>query len=150
MSYAVRVPENYVWLMSRFVVEGQTIVPGLPLMDIMTPEGIVQTIRSECWGVIAHVEGQRVFSPVSESELVDENYDPREHGDDEDEEDDGEGGQARGSSGGMGVVFSKGDVICHIMSRGDNNSIKGGRPHPSTSRSVSNAKAEGRILPTFG
>jgi len=150
MTYAVRVPDNYVWLMGRFVVEGQTIVPGLPLMDIMTPEGVVQTIRSECWGIVAHVEGQRVFAPVNDSELVEEDYDPSDNGDDEDESDDGESGQARSSGGGMGVVFSKGDVICHIMTRSDRNSIKGGKPHPSTSRSVANAKAEGRLLPTYG
>jgi hypothetical protein len=44
-------------------------------------------------------------------------------------------------------VFAEGDVICHIVSRGDSGSIKSGRPHPSTSRSIFNARAEGRHLP---
>jgi hypothetical protein len=150
MSHAVRVTDDYVGLMGRFVVEGQAIVPGLPLMDIMTPEGIVQTIRSECWGIIAHIEGHRVFSNNNDAELVDEDYDPHENGDDEDEDEDGEAGSGRSSSGGASVVFAKGDLICHIISRGDQGSIRGGRPHPSTSRSISNAKAEGRLLPTYG
>ncbi len=150
MTYAVRVTDDYVGLMGRYVVEGQMIVPGLPLLDIMTPEGVVETIHSEGWGIVAHVEGHRVFRAIDDTELVDEDYDAQENGDDEDEDEDGEGGETRSSGGGSSAVYAKGDLICQIIPRGDFNSIKGGRPHPSTSRSISNAKAAGALLPTYG
>lgn len=129
MTYAVRVPEDYVWLMGRFVAEGQAIVPGVPLMDIMTPEGIVETIRSDCWGIVAHVEGHRIFH--AQNSNLPEDY---EENDDEDDQEDGEGAQGRSSSGGMGVVFSKGDVICHIVARNDRSQAGAGlRPRYSES-----------------
>jgi len=129
MTYAVRVPDEYVWLMGRFVSEGQSIVPGVPLMDVMTPEGVVETIISECWGIVAHVEGHRVFRN-EDIDLEDE----EDKGDDEDESDDGENAQRRSSSGGMSAVFSKGDVICHIVAREQHGTRKSGlypRPAPS-------------------
>jgi len=129
MTYAVRVEEDYVGLMGRYVAEGQSIVPGARLLDIMTPEGVVETIVSEGWGIVAHVEGARIFS---KSDSNDNNaVDEEEEGDDGD---DGESGQARGSSGGMGAVFSKGDVVCHIVARSDRAQAgKGLKPCPSES-----------------
>ena len=127
MTYAIRVTEDYVGLMGRHVAEGQAIVPGAPLVDVMTPEGVVVTIVSEGWGIVAHVEGGRIFPRA----LADED---RAEGDDEDDDDEGESGSARGSSGGKGIVFSKGDVICHIVAREQHGTRKTGlhpRPAPS-------------------
>ncbi|MGA3190800.1 MAG: ATP-binding cassette domain-containing protein, partial [Bryobacteraceae bacterium] len=42
--------------------------PGAPLVDIMTPEGVVETIISEGWGIVAHVEGARVFPAANNDE----------------------------------------------------------------------------------
>ncbi|MDR3448995.1 MAG: hypothetical protein P4M15_04480 [Alphaproteobacteria bacterium] len=126
--YAVCVEEPYVGLMGRHVVEGQGVAPGAPLLDIMTPDGVVRTITSQGWGVVAHVEGGRVFPA---------NNDERDPEDDEDDDDEGESGAARGGSGGgMGVVFSKGDVICHIVARIDSGSARKAGLHPRPAPSV--------------
>lgn len=109
--YSVRVEDEYVGLMGRYVVEGQAIVPGAPLLDIMTPDGVVETITSEGWGVVAHIEGHRVF--------IKDDEDRSQEGDDEDDSEDGETAQGRSSSGGMSIIFSKGEIICHIVARQD-------------------------------
>jgi hypothetical protein len=127
MSYAVRVTADYVGLMGRYVTEGQTIVPGAPLFDIMTPEGVVETIVAESWGIVGHIEGGRLFAKANSN-------DERAEDDKEDDDDEGESGSSRGSSGGMGVVFSKGDVICHIVAREQHGTRKSGlhpRPAPA-------------------
>ena len=122
--YAVRVTEDYVGLMGRYVAEGQAIVPGIPLVDIMTPEGVVETIISEGWGVVAHVEGGRIFPSAN-------NNGDRAEDDDEDDSDEGESGSSRSSSGGKSIVFSKGDVICHIVAREQHGTRKSGlHPRP--------------------
>ena len=123
MTYAIRVEDEYVGLMGRYVAEGQSIVPGAPLLDIMTPEGVVETILSEGWGVVAHVEGGRIFSKTNGEE-------ERAEDDDEDDGDEGESGQGRSSSGGMGAVFGKGDVICHIVGRDNRAAGKKAGLHP--------------------
>ena len=123
MAYAVRLDEEYASVIGRHVDEGEAISPGMPLVDIMTPEGLVMTLVSEGWGIVAHVEGQRILG-----------------------EDTGNTPAGSGDT----TLFPQHSVLCHIVARSDHNSIKGGKPHPSTSRSVSNAKAEGRLLPTFG
>lgn len=124
MTYAVRVKDDYVGLMGRHVVEGQAIIPGIPLLDVMTPEGIVETIFSEGWGIVAHVEGGRIFPSANSNE-------ERAEDDDEDEDTDGEGGQKRAGSGGRGAVFPKGSVICHIVAREQHGTRKSGlHPRP--------------------
>jgi hypothetical protein len=127
MTYAIRVKDDYVGLMGRYVAEGQAIMPGAPLVDIMTPEGVVETILSEAWGVVAHIEGSRIFSDSHRLE---------DHGD-EDEENDGDedgenrdSGQGRSSGGGAGMVFSKGDVLCHIVARNNRAAGKKTGLHP--------------------
>ena len=126
MIYAVRVTEDYIGIMGRHVAEGQRVTPGAPLIDIMTPEGIVETIFSKEWGTIAHIEGGRIFFGANSNE--------REEDDDEDDEEDGESGSARSSSGGMGMVFSKGDLICQIAPPKDGHdagTIRGLTPRPT-------------------
>jgi hypothetical protein len=127
MHYAVRVTDDYVGLMGRYVAEGQTIVPGAPLLDVMTPEGIVRTIMSEGWGIVAHIEGGRIFPNANSNE-------ERAEDDDEDDDDTGESGSARSSSGGSGSVFPKGSVICHIVGRDgrEAGTVKGLTPRPTT------------------
>ena len=128
MTYAVRVKDEYVGLMGRHVVEGQAIIPGIPLMDVMTPEGIVETIFSEGWGIVAHVEGGRIFPKATN------NNEDRAEDDDEDDSEDGESGSRRSSSGGSDAVFPKGSVICHIVAREQHGTRKSGlhpRPAPS-------------------
>lgn len=56
MGYAVRVSENYAWIVNCYVEEGQAIVPGAPIFELMGPEGVVETVTSDCWGIVAHVE----------------------------------------------------------------------------------------------
>jgi len=96
-------------------------------MDVMTPEGVVETILAECWGVVAHVEGGRVFFNSDN-----ENYE-RAEDDDEDDDDQGESGAARSGSGGKGAVYAKGDVICHIVERQFKGGSRDGRLHPRPS-----------------
>ena len=125
--FAVHVENEYIGLMGRHVVEGQMVTPGAPLMDIMTPEGVVETITSQSWGIVAHIEGGRIFSSANSN-------DERAEDDDEDEDEDGESGSARGGSGGSGAVFPKGSLICHIVGRDgwETGTIKGLTPRPTT------------------
>ncbi len=127
MTYAICVKDDYVGIMGRHVTEGQAVVPGLPLIDIMKPDGLVETIVSEGWGIVAHIEGGRVFQTANSNDRAED--------DDEDDDDSGESGQARGSSGGMGTVFSRGDLICHIVSRLQDGGRKSGL-HPRNGASV--------------
>jgi hypothetical protein len=101
-------------------------MPGAPLIDIMTPEGVVETILSEGWGIVAHVEGGRIFSSNKDDEF-------RAQDDDEDDSDEGESGQGRSSSGGIAAVFGKGDVICHIVGRDNRSAGKKAGLHPRPS-----------------
>jgi hypothetical protein len=47
-------------------------------------------------------------------------------------------------------VYVQGDYLFQVMPHDKRGTAKSATPHPSTSRSISNAKAEGRLLPTFG
>ncbi|MGB9151501.1 MAG: hypothetical protein WCD70_00245 [Alphaproteobacteria bacterium] len=122
--FSVCVENEYVGLMGRHVTEGQMVTPGAPLIDVMTPDGIVETIFSQGWGVVAHIEGGRIFSAA--------NSDERPEDDEEDDSEDGESGSARGS--GSGTVFPKGSMICHIVARDgkEAGTIKGLTPRPTT------------------
>ena len=124
--FAVRVDEEYVGLMGRHVAEGQSIMPGAPLVDIMTPDGIVQTIFSQGWGVVGHVEGGRIFSGANDLLADDEEYDNCAI---EEDEDDGEGGSAQGGSG-TSSVFPRGSVICHIVARSQGGNTRKTGLHP--------------------
>jgi hypothetical protein len=123
MTYAIRVKEDYIGLMGRYVAEGQAIMPGAPLIDIMTPEGVVETILSEAWGIVAHVEGGRIFSDTKNQQ---DESDDRENDDTED----GESDQGRTSGGSDMMVFSKGDVLCHIVARSNRSTGKKAGLHP--------------------
>jgi hypothetical protein len=106
--FAVRVPEDYVWVVGRHVDEGQSVVPGAALMDVMTPEGVVETIFSKGWGIVAHVEGNRTFR----GEDMDFGLQP----DNDALCADGDSEMVR-FSGGMGAVYARDSVICHIVAR---------------------------------
>jgi hypothetical protein len=122
MAFAIRVDEDYIGLMGRYVAEGQSIVPGAPLVDVMTPDGVVQTIFSQGWGVVGHVEGSRIFSSHANDLLGDdETYD-------DDEEEDEEGGAV--GSGGGSSVFPRGSVICHIVARSQGGNTRKTGLHP--------------------
>jgi hypothetical protein len=123
--YAVLVENDYIGLMGRHVFEGQLVTPGLPLIDIMTPEGMVETIFSQGWGVVAHIEGGRIFPSSNDN---------REEDDEEDDQDDGESGSARGGSGGSSSVFPRGSLICHIVGPDgwQAGTIRGLTPRPTT------------------
>jgi hypothetical protein len=47
-------------------------------------------------------------------------------------------------------VYGEGDYICQIIAVSPQGTVRTATPHPSTSTSISRAKAEGRLLPTFG
>ena len=57
MGYAVRFPDElFVWLERVHVEEGQSIAPGIAIADVTLPSGIGHTIKSDCHGIVAHVE----------------------------------------------------------------------------------------------
>ncbi|MDR3423991.1 MAG: hypothetical protein P4M13_02785 [Alphaproteobacteria bacterium] len=128
MAFAIRVTDEYVGLMGRHVAEGQSIVPGAPLLDVMTPDGIVKTILSEGWGVVAHIEGGRIFSNVSGDDAFadDDEYTGEENEGDED----GESGSAQKSGGGRSCVFPRGSVICHVVACSQEGSTRKTGLHP--------------------
>ncbi len=126
MTYAVCVSEEYVWVVRRYVDEGQSVAPGAPLVDVMTPEGVVQTLRSEGWGVVSHIEGKR-FSSSSHK---------HETGCDGDEylcADDGSDFIRLNPA--MAAVFVLNAILCHIVARPQDGVRKQGF-HPRNAASV--------------
>lgn len=55
MHYAVRTPE-YAWPIFAHVESGMAVVPGSPVVDIMTFDGVVRTLMSEFHGIVTSVE----------------------------------------------------------------------------------------------
>ncbi len=125
MSQSVRAPAEKIWVVGRYVDEGQPITPGEPTVEIAYASGMHETLRAEDFGVVAHVEGKRINVGEALSD-----------------------GDPHNDSGAS--MFDEHSVLCHIVGRRDRNSIKGGAPHLSTSRAISNAKAVGALLPTYG
>ena len=56
-AFSVRIDQPYAALVVCHVSEGQSIMPGAPLLDLMMPDGLVETVLSEGWGIVGHIEG---------------------------------------------------------------------------------------------
>jgi hypothetical protein len=61
MSYTLQIPrmnspKDLAWLARCYVEEGQAVVPGTDIVDIVLPGGIVETLVCQNFGVIAHIE----------------------------------------------------------------------------------------------
>jgi hypothetical protein len=137
---AIRVTDNHLWVVERFFDEGDAVWPGVKLMDVMGDDGVLREIISDTWGRVVQIAGKklraRTFEDVANATV---NLWP-----------DDDGSDLIRLGGGLGSVYPKDALICQTEPHRDPNTIKGGKPHPSTSRSISNAKAEGRLIPTFG
>jgi hypothetical protein len=117
MTYAVRVSHDQkrVWLMERLVDEGQSVGPGTPLVNVMADTGVVETICAEGWGIVGHVEGNKLPSSAN-----DENYWGQEDA----------------------LIYESHAVLCHIVSRPDRGAVKTGLM-PRNSRKISRLREHG-------
>jgi hypothetical protein len=124
MTYAIRVVDSYAWIVGRHVDEGQSVMPGAPIMDIMTPDGVVETIISEGWGIVAHIEGKKILH-VNTNVCEDEKGDHLC----------GDGGSEMiHFNRDMSSVYGRDSVVCHIVARSDRSQVGAGlRPRPSQS-----------------
>jgi hypothetical protein len=55
MHYAVRTPEA-AWPIRFHVESGEAVIPGAPVVDIMTFSGLVHTLTSEFHGIVTCTE----------------------------------------------------------------------------------------------
>ncbi len=109
MPYAVAIAENYACVVGRHVAEGQSVAPGTDLLDIMTQDGMVETIQADCWGIVAHVEG----GMISAHDIIEIN--------------------ACAMANDVGPMFIQGDIVCHVVPRETGGTIRktGLNPKPS-------------------
>jgi len=137
MGFAVRVEDDYVWLVCRYVSEGDPVVPGMPLLAVVRPSGIQETICSEGWGVVGHVEGKLPLGSAandrsfnSDVAANDSSFDS--HAQEYPCADDAS--DLLCFNKGLGSVFKKNDGLCYILKRYDRGTKTADlRPRPGPS-----------------
>lgn len=120
MGYAVRLDSEYAWVVDCHIREGESIKPGAPLVDVMLPSGVVETLTSDCWGIVAHIEGNAAAWFDSDDDVDEDSLTGKKK-------------KKRGEEGKGGwsslCVYYEGDVLCHIAKRADRNN-RDGKLHP--------------------